>query len=230
MVNITKNKKEIQSKINKNQIFEISNGINLLKEITFTKFDSSIDVDIRLGVDPRKPNQMIRGVVTLPHGTGKKVKILALCTPDKFEEAQSAGADYVGLEDYIEKIKGGWIDVDVIITMPSIMPKIGALGKILGPHGLMPNPKNGTVTMEVGKAINEVKKGKIEFKVDKTGIIHTSVGKISFEVEKINENIKELVANILKLKPNSLKGTYIKSFFISTTMSPSVKIDYKTII
>ena len=201
----------------------------MLKEITFTKFDASVDVDVRLGVDPRKANQMVRGVVSLPNGTGKQVRVLALCTPDKEAEAKEAGADYVGLDEYIEKIKGGWTDVDVIITMPSIMGKIGALGRVLGPRGLMPNPKSGTVTMEIGKAVQEVKQGKIDFKVDKTGIVHTSIGKISFTPEQIFGNAKEFIQTLIKLKPTVAKGTYIKSIYLSTTMSRGIKVDPKSI-
>ena len=200
-----------------------------MKEITLTKFDASVDVDVRLGVDPRKANQMVRGVVTLPHGTGKQVRVLALCTPDKEEEAKAAGADYVGLDEYIEKIRGGWTDIDVIITQPAIMGKIGALGRVLGPRGLMPNPKSGTVTNEVGAAVKEVKSGKIDFKVDKTGIVHTSIGKASFTAEQIKENAAEFISTLIKLKPSAAKGAYIKSIFISSTMSPGVKIDPKSV-
>jgi large subunit ribosomal protein L1 len=195
--------------------------------MTTTKFDASVDIDVRLGVDPRKANQMVRGVVTLPNGTGKEIKVLVLCTPDKEQEAKEAGADYVGLDDYIEKIKSGWTDVDVIITLPSVMAKIGALGRVLGPRGLMPNPKSGTVTMEVGKAVKEVKMGKIDFKVDKFGIVHTSIGKVSFEADKIVENAREFLNTIIKLKPSSAKGTYVKSVYLSSTMSPGLKIDTK---
>ncbi|HPD28185.1 MAG TPA: 50S ribosomal protein L1, partial [Paludibacteraceae bacterium] len=195
-----------------------------------TKFDASVDIDVRLGVDPRKANQMVRGVVSLPHGTGKQVRVLALCTPDKEAEAKEAGADFVGLDEYIEKIKGGWTDIDVIITMPSVMGKIGALGRVLGPRGLMPNPKSGTVTMEVGKAVAEVKQGKIDFKVDKSGIIHTSVGKVSFTPEQIAENVREFMATVIKLKPSSAKGTYVKSVYLSSTMSEGIKIDTKSIV
>jgi len=201
----------------------------LVKEISSTKFDSSVDLAVRLGVDPRKANQMVRGIVSLPHGTGKTVRVLVLCTPDKEDEAKAAGADFVGLDDYIEKIKGGWTDVDVIITMPSIMAKVGALGRVLGPRGLMPNPKTGTVTIEVGKAVTEVKAGKIDFKVDKTGIVHAAIGKTSFSPDKLHENAKELISTILKLKPSSAKGTYVKSIFLSSTMSPSVSIDLKSV-
>ena len=201
----------------------------MVKEITTTKFDASVDVDVRLGVDPRKANQMVRGVVSLPNGTGKQVRVLALCTPDKEAEAKAAGADYVGLEEYIEKIKGGWTDVDVIITMPAVMGKIGALGRILGPRGLMPNPKSGTVTNEIGNAVKEVKQGKIDFKVDKTGIVHTSIGKISFEPEQIRQNAKEFISTLIKLKPSAAKGTYIKSIYLSSTMSAGIKIDPKSV-
>ena len=200
---------------------------SLVKEITTTKFDASVDLDVRLGIDPRKSNQMVRGVVSLPHGTGKVTRVLVLCSPDREAEAKSAGADYVGLDDYVEKIKAGWTDVDVIITMPSVMGKVGQLGRILGPRGLMPNPKSGTVTMEIGKAVKEVKQGKIDFKVDKSGIIHTSIGKVSFEAQKIVENAREFIHVVNKLKPAAAKGTYIKSMFLSSTMSPGVKIDPK---
>ena len=201
-----------------------------MKEITFTKFDASVDIDVRLGVAPRKANQMVRGVVTLPHGTGKDIRVLVLCTPDKVEEAKAAGADYVGLDEYIEKLKSGWTDIDIIITMPAIMGKIGALGRILGPRGLMPNPKSGTVTMEIGKAVKEVKQGKIDFKVDKFGIVHTSIGKVNFEAEKIMDNAREFMATIQKLKPSSAKGTYVKSVFLSSTMSPGIKLDLKSLL
>jgi large subunit ribosomal protein L1 len=207
----------------------LKEAASLVKEITFTKFDASIDIDVRLGVDPRKANQMVRGVVSLPYGTGKAVRVLVLCTPDAEAAAKEAGADYVGLDEYIEKIKGGWTDVDVIITMPSIMGKIGALGRILGPRGLMPNPKSGTVTVDVAKAVKEVKQGKIDFKVDKTGIVHTSIGKVSFESDKIRGNAKEFVSTLVKLKPTSAKGTYIKSIYLSSTMSGGIKIDPKSI-
>ena len=217
------------SKIDKNTVYSLADAAALVKEISNTKFDSSVDIDVRLGVDPRKANQMVRGIVTLPHGTGKTIRVLVLCTPDKEEEALQAGADFVGLDDYVEKIKGGWTDVDVIITMPSVMAKVGALGRILGPRGLMPNPKTGTVTMEVGKAVTEVKAGKIDFKVDKFGIIHASVAKVSFERDKIVENAKELINTILKLKPSSAKGTYVKSIYMSSTMSPSVPVDPKSV-
>ena len=209
--------------------YKLAEAAALLKEITFTKFDASVDIDVRLGVDPRKANQMVRGVVTLPHGTGKEVRVLVLCTPDKETEAKEAGADYVGLEEYIEKIKGGWTDVDVIITSPNVMGKVGALGRILGPRGLMPNPKTGTVTMEIGKAVKEVKAGKIDFKVDKFGIVHTSVGKISFTADQIADNVKEFMGMILKLKPAAAKGSYVKSIYLSTTMSPGLQIDSKSV-
>jgi large subunit ribosomal protein L1 len=230
MAKLTKNQKLALEKVDSAKEYTLDEAAKLVKEITFTKFDASIDVDIRLGVDPRKANEMVRGVVSLPHGTGKEIRVLVLCTPDKEAEAKEAGADYVGLEEYVEKIKGGWTDVDVIITMPSVMGKVGQLGRILGPRGLMPNPKSGTVTMEVGKAVKEVKQGKIDFKVDKFGIIHTSIGKVSFSPEKISENAQMFIDTVNKLKPNSLKGTYVKSIYISSTMSPSVKIDSKSVI
>jgi large subunit ribosomal protein L1 len=201
----------------------------MVKTITYTKFDASFDIDVRLGVDPRKANQMVRGIVTLPHGTGKVTRVLALCTPDKEDEAKAAGADHVGLDDYVEKIKKGWTDVDVIITMPSVMPKIGALGKILGPRGLMPNPKAGTVTMDIGKAVADVKAGKIDFKVDKFGIIHSGIGKVNFTSEKLVENVKEIMSTIIKLKPTAAKGTYVKSIYLSSTMSPGVQVDVKSV-
>jgi large subunit ribosomal protein L1 len=225
----TKNRKVVLAKVEPGKQYKLAEAAKLLKDISFTKFDASVDVAVRLGVDPKKSNQMVRGVVTLPHGTGKNVRVLALCTPDKEAEAQAAGADHVGLDDYIDKIKGGWTDVDVIITMPSVMAKIGALGKVLGPRGLMPNPKTGTVTMEVGKAVQEVKAGKIDFKVDKTGIIHAAVGKVSFDAEKIAENAKELIHTIVKLKPSAAKGTYLRSITISSTMSPGLAIDPKSV-
>ncbi|HNW74778.1 MAG: 50S ribosomal protein L1 [Bacteroidales bacterium] len=229
MIKLTKKRKVALSKIDKKTVYSLADAAALVKEISNTKFDSSVDIDVRLGVDPRKANQMVRGIVTLPHGTGKVVRVLALCTPDKEEEAKQAGADYIGLDEYIDKIKGGWTDVDVIITMPSVMAKVGALGKILGPRGLMPNPKTGTVTMEVGKAVKEVKAGKIDFKVDKFGIIHSSVAKVSFDCDKIVDNAKELIHTIVKLKPASAKGTYIKSIYMSSTMSPSIQIDPKSV-
>lgn len=229
MSKLTKNQKLALEKIEVGKTYTLNEASALLKEITFTKFDASVDVDVRLGVDPRKANQMVRGVVSLPNGTGKQVRVLALCTPDKEAEAKEAGADYVGLDEYIEKIKGGWTDVDVIITMPSIMGKIGALGRVLGPRGLMPNPKSGTVTMEIGKAIREVKQGKIDFKVDKSGIVHASIGKISFTPEQIFGNAKEFIQTLIKLKPAVSKGTYIKSIYLSTTMSRGIKVDPKSI-
>lgn len=228
MVKLTKNKKAALEKLEKGRAYTLDEASKLIKEITFTKFDASIDLDIRLGVDPRKANQMVRGVVTLPHGTGKEVKVLALVTPDKEQEARDAGADYVGLEEYIEKIKGGWTDVDVIITMPPVMGKVGPLGRILGPRGLMPNPKSGTVTMDIGKAVAEVKQGKIDFKVDKYGIVHTTIGKASFEAEKIKENAVEFIGTINKLKPASAKGTYIRSIYLSSTMSPGIQVEPKS--
>lgn len=229
MSKLTKNRKLALAKVEPNKVYKLSEAAALLKEITFTKFDASVDLDVRLGVDPRKSNQMVRGVVTLPHGTGKSVRVLVLCTPDKEKEATEAGADYVGLDEYVEKIKGGWTDVDVIITTPNVMAKVGALGRILGPRGLMPNPKTGTVTMEVGKAVKEVKAGKIDFKVDKFGIVHSSVGKIAFSAEQIADNASEFMNTILKLKPTTAKGTYVKSIFLSTTMSPGLQIDPKSV-
>ena len=229
MAKLTKNKKEALAKIDRKKAYPLLEATDLVKNIKYANFDESVDMDIRLGVDPRKANQMVRGVVTLPHGTGKTIKVLVLCTPDKEEEAKAAGADYVGLDEYIEKIKGGWTDVDVVITMPSVMPKIGPLGKILGPRGLMPNPKAGTVTMEIEKAVKDVKAGKIDFKVDKYGIVHTSIGKVSFDKEKIADNAKELIQTILKLKPAAAKGTYLKSVHVSSTMSPGVKVDTKSV-
>ena len=227
MVKISKNRKLALEKVGEGKLYKLQEAAGLLKEITKTKFDASIDIDVRLGVDPRKANQMVRGVVTLPHGTGKQVKVLVLCTPDREDEAKKAGADFVGLDDYIEKIEKGWTDVDVIITMPPVMSKIGKLGKVLGPRGLMPNPKSGTVTMDIGQAVKDVKGGKIDFKVDKAGIIHSRIGKISFDQNQIIENAKEFINTIMKLKPPAAKGTYIKSIFLSTTMSPSIKIDTK---
>jgi large subunit ribosomal protein L1 len=228
MAKVTKNKKAALEKLEAGKIYDLREAASMIKDITFTKFDASVDIDVRLGVDPRKANQMVRGVVTLPHGTGKDVRVLALVTPDKEAEATEAGADFVGLDNYIDKIKGGWTDVDVIITMPPVMGKVGALGRILGPRGLMPNPKSGTVTMEVGKAIKEVKMGKIDFKVDKFGIVHTSVGKVSFDPTKIVENAKEFVHTIQKLKPSAAKGTYIKSIYLSSTMSPGIQVEPKS--
>ena len=229
MSKLTKKQKLALSKIEPGKAYTLAEASAKVKEITLTKFDASVDVDVRLGVDPRKANQMVRGVVTLPHGTGKQVRVLALCTPDKEEEAKAAGADYVGLDEYIEKIRGGWTDIDVIITQPAILGKIGALGRVLGPRGLMPNPKSGTVTNEVGAAVKEVKSGKIDFKVDKTGIVHTSIGKASFTAEQIKENAAEFISTLIKLKPSAAKGAYIKSIFISSTMSPGVKIDPKSV-
>ncbi len=229
MSKLTKNQKLALAKIEEGKAYTLAEASALLKEITTTKFDASVDIDVRLGVDPRKANQMVRGVVSLPHGTGKQVRVLALCTPDQEAAAKEAGADYVGMDEYIEKIKGGWTDIDVIITMPQIMGKIGALGRVLGPRGLMPNPKSGTVTMDVAKAVKEVKQGKIDFKVDKFGIVHTSVGKVSFESEKIAENAKEFILTLLKLKPAAAKGTYIKSIYLSSTMSAGIKIDPKSV-
>jgi len=229
MGKITKNRKLALSKLDANKAYNLNDAAKLVKTFSFTKFDASVDLDIRLGVDPRKANQMVRGIVTLPYGTGKVTRVLVLCSPDKVNEATEAGADYVGLEDYIEKIKGGWTDADVIITMPSVMSKIGALGKILGPRGLMPNPKSGTVTMDVGKAVKEVKMGKIDFKVDKYGIIHSSIGKVSFNEEQLIDNAKEFIRTIIKLKTSSAKGTYMKSIYLSSTMSPGIQIDSKSV-
>lgn len=229
MKKLTKNRKKALEKIEAEKQYSINEAASLMKDVSSTKFDASVDLDIRLGVDPKKADQMVRGITTLPHGTGKNVRVLALCTPEKEEEAKKAGADYVGLDDYIAKIKGGWTDVDVIITMPSVMAQVGQLGRILGPRGLMPNPKSGTVTMEVGKAVEEVKKGKIDFKVDKYGIIHSSIGKITFEPEKLIENAHELVQTIIKLKPAAAKGTYIKSVYMSSSMSPGLPIELKSI-
>ncbi len=229
MARLTKNQKIALEKIEPGKQYNIADAAKIVKDITFTKFDASVDIDVRLGVDPRKANQMVRGVVTLPHGTGKETRVLVLCTPDKETEAKEAGADYVGLDEYVEKIEKGWTDVDVIITMPSVMGKVGKLGRVLGPRGLMPNPKSGTVTMEIGKAVNEVKAGKIDFKVDKYGIVHTSVGKVSFSADKIAENAREFVQTLLKLKPTAAKGTYIQSIYLSSTMSPGVRVDSKAV-
>jgi large subunit ribosomal protein L1 len=229
MARISKKRKEALSKFDIEQSYSLEAAAAILKEISNTKFDSSVDVDVRLGVDPRKADQMIRGVVALPHGTGKTVKVLVLCSPDKEEEAKAAGADYVGLDDYIAKIEKGWTDIDVIITMPTVMAKLGRLGKVLGPRGLMPNPKSGTVTLEVGKAVTEVKAGKIDFKVDKTGIIHAGIGKVSFDAKKIAENANELIQTLVRLKPSSAKGTYVKGITLSSTMSPGIQIDKSTI-
>lgn len=227
MAKLTKKQKEAYSKIEKNKLYSVEEASALVKEITNTKFDASIDIAVRLGVDPRKANQMVRGVVTLPHGTGKDVKVLALVTPDKEADAKEAGADFVGLDEYLEKIKGGWTDVDVIITMPSVMGKLGPLGRVLGPRGLMPNPKTGTVTMDIAKAVSDVKAGKIDFKVDKTGIVHAAVGKASFTADKIADNVQELLDTLNKLKPTAAKGVYMKSVYMSSTMSPSVQLDPK---
>jgi len=229
MVKLTKKQKEAVSKIEKNKLYSLKDASSLLKVVASAKFDESVDIAVRLGVDPRKANQMVRGVVTLPHGTGKDTKVLALVTPDKEAEAKAAGADYVGLDDYLQKIKDGWTDVDVIITMPAIMGKLGPLGRILGPRGLMPNPKTGTVTMEIGKAVAEVKAGKIDFKVDKTGIVHAGIGRISFEADKIVDNAHEIIQTLLKLKPTAAKGTYIKSIHLSSTMSPAIALDPKAV-
>ncbi len=229
MSKLTKNQRLALEKIEAGKTYSLAEAAELVKEITTTKFDASVDVDVRLGVDPRKANQMVRGVVSLPHGTGKQIRVLALCTPDQEAAAKEAGADHVGLDEYIEKIKGGWTDVDVIITQPAIMGKIGALGRILGPRGLMPNPKSGTVTQDVASAVKEVKQGKIDFKVDKFGIVHTSVGKVSFTAQQITENTKEFIDTIIKLKPTTAKGTYVKSIYLSSTMSAGIKIDPKTV-
>ena len=229
MAKITKNQKVAYAKVDANKTYSLTDATKLVKEITFTKFDASVDLNIRLGVDPRKANQMVRGMVTLPHGTGKKVRVLVLCSPDKEQEAKDAGADFVGLDEFITKIEGGWTDVDIIITMPSVMAKVGKLGKILGPRNLMPNPKTGTVTNDIGKAVKDVKGGKIDFKVDKTGIIHTSVGRVSFDAKKIYDNAHEVLAAIQKLKPSSAKGTYMRSVTISSTMSPGIRVDTKSI-
>lgn len=229
MATISKKRKQVLAKYDKTKSYTIAEAAKIVKEISFTKFDSSVDVDVRLGIDPKKANQMVRGIVTLPHGSGKVTRVLVLCTPDKEKEAKEAGADHVGLDEYIDKIKAGWTDIDVIITMPSVMAKVGQLGKVLGPRGLMPNPKAGTVTMEVGKAVKEVKAGKIDFKVDKAGIVHASVGKVSFTTEMIADNANELLQTIIKLKPASAKGDYIKSLHLSSTMSPSIQVDAKSV-
>lgn len=228
MSKLTKNQKLVYAKVDEHKQYKLIDACKLVKEATFTKFDSSVDIAVRLGVDPRKANQMVRGVVTLPHGTGKAVRVLVLCTPDKENEAKEAGADFVGLDDFIEKIKGGWTDVDVIVCTPSVMAKIGAIGRILGPRGLMPNPKTGTVTMDIGNAVKEIKAGKIDFKVDKQGIVHASIGKVSFEPEQLSENAIEFFNTIMKLKPQALKGTYVKSIFLSSTMSPGINIESKS--
>ncbi|MCM1033870.1 MAG: 50S ribosomal protein L1 [Odoribacter sp.] len=229
MSKLTKNQKLALSKIEAGKTYTLAEAVEKVKEITYTKFDASLDIDVRLGVDPRKANQMVRGVVTLPHGTGKTVRVLVLCNPDAEAAAKAAGADYVGLDEYIEKIKGGWTDIDVIITQPAIMGKIGALGRILGPRGLMPNPKSGTVTMDVAKAVEEVKKGKIDFKVDKNGIVHSTIGKVSFTPDQMADNAREFINTLIKLKPATAKGTYIKSIYLSSTMSPGVKVDSKSV-
>ena len=229
MAKLTKKQKEAASKVEKNKLYSLKDASALIKDIASAKFDESVDIAVRLGVDPRKANQMVRGVVTLPHGTGKDTKVLALVTPDKEAEATAAGADYVGLDEYLQKIKDGWTDVDVIITMPSVMGKLGPLGRILGPRGLMPNPKTGTVTMDVAKAVQEVKAGKIDFKVDKTGIVHAGIGKVSFDADKIHDNAQEIIQTLLKLKPTAAKGTYIKSIYLSSTMSPGIALDPKAV-
>ena len=230
MGRISKKRKDVLAKHDLSKAYTLAEACDLVKDITTTKFDASVDISVRLGVDPRKANQMVRGTVALPHGTGKDIKVLVLCTPDKEEEAKAAGADHVGLDEYITKIKGGWTDVDVIITMPSVMGKVGALGRILGPRGLMPNPKTGTVTMDVGKAVQEVKAGKIDFRVDKYGIVHSNIAKVSFDGAKIQDNAQELLTTLIKMKPAAAKGTYIKSIFVSSTMSPSIQIDTKSVV
>ena len=229
MAKLTKNMKNALAKLEKGKVYPVGEAATLVKEVNCTKFDASVNLAVRLGVDPRKANQMVRGVVSLPHGTGKSVRVLALVTPDKVEEAKAAGADYAGLDEFIEKIKGGWTDIDVIVTMPSVMGKIGPLGRVLGPRGLMPNPKSGTVTMDVAKAVSEVKAGKIDFKVDRYGIVHAAIGKVSFEADKIRENAEELLKTLNKLKPSAAKGTYMKSVYISSTMSPGIAVDAKSI-
>ncbi|MBR5610019.1 MAG: 50S ribosomal protein L1 [Bacteroidales bacterium] len=229
MAKLTKNQKIANAKVDANKQYKLYEACELVKEVSYAKFDASVDIAVRLGVDPRKANQMVRGVVTLPHGTGKVTRVLVLCTPDKEAEAKEAGADFVGLDEYIEKIKGGWTDVDVIICTPSVMAKIGPIGRILGPRGLMPNPKTGTVTMEIGKAVKEVKAGKIDFKVDKTGIVHAAIGKVSFDAQALAENAAEMLNTIIKLKPQALKGTYVKSVYLSSTMSPGINVDSKSL-
>lgn len=229
MAKLTRKQKEVSTKVEKNKLYNLEEASALVKEVNIAKFDASVDIAVRLGVDPRKANQMVRGVVSLPHGTGKDVKVLALVTPDKEAEAKAAGADYVGLDEYLDKIKSGWTDVDVIVTMPAVMGKLGPLGRVLGPRGLMPNPKSGTVTMEVGKAVTEVKSGKIDFKVDKYGIVHAAIGKVSFDAVKIKENAQELIQALIKLKPTAAKGVYVKSIFLSSTMSPGIAIDTKSV-
>lgn len=230
MARITKKRKEALTKFDVEKLYSLEEASRIVKEISSTRFDSTVDIAVRLGVDPRKANQMVRGTVSLPHGTGKETRVLVLCTPDKEQEAKDAGADHVGLDEYIDKIKGGWTDVDVIITMPAVMAKVGALGRILGPRGLMPNPKTGTVTMEVGKAVTEVKAGKIDFKVDKYGIIHAAIGKSSFAPEQLTQNASEIIQTIMRLKPSSAKGTYVKSIHLSSTMSPGVKVETRSVI
>ena len=229
MAKLSKHRKAIEEKLDKNTQYPLADAVKLVKEVSNAKFDETVDVAVRLGVDPRKANQMVRGTVTLPHGTGKTVRVLVLCNPDKEEEAKAAGADYVGLDEYVDKIKGGWTDFDVVITTPNVMPKVGPLGRVLGPRGLMPNPKTGTVTMDIGKAIQDVKAGKIDFKVDKYGIIHASVGKVSFDTDKLEDNAREVLSTILKLKPAAAKGTYMKSAYLSSTMGPGILIDIKSI-
>jgi len=229
MANLTRKQKDALGKFDKSKIYSLNEAVDIVKKITYTKFDASVDLNIRLGVDPRKANQMVRGSVRLPHGSGKVMRVLVLCTPDKEQEAKDAGADFVGLDEYIQKIKDGWTDIDVVITTPNVMPKVGALGRILGPRGLMPNPKTGTVTMEIGKAVQEVKAGKIDFKVDKYGIVHAGIAKVSFDAEKVVENARELIQTIVKLKPSAAKGTYVKSIYVSSTMSPGVQIDLKSV-
>lgn len=229
MGKITKKRKEALAKFDATKVYSLVEAVDVVKDITTAKFNASIDLDIRLGVDPRKANQMVRGSVTLPHGTGKELRVLVLCTPDKEEEAKAAGADYVGLDDYVAKIKGGWTDIDVVITMPSVMPKVGALGRILGPRGLMPNPKTGTVTMDIGKAVTAAKAGKIDFKVDKFGIVHAGVARVNFDANQIVDNARELITTIIKMKPAAAKGTYVKSVFISSTMSPGIEVDHKSV-
>ena len=229
MAKLTKNQKIANAKVDANKQYKLYEACELVKEVSYAKFDASVDIAVRLGVDPRKANQMVRGVVTLPHGTGKVTRVLVLCTPDKEAEAKEAGADFVGLDEYIEKIKGGWTDIDVIICTPSVMAKIGPIGRILGPRGLMPNPKTGTVTMEIGKAVKEVKAGKIDFKVDKTGIVHAAIGKVSFDAQALAENASEMLNTIIKLKPQALKGTYVKSIYLSATMSPGINVDSKSL-
>jgi large subunit ribosomal protein L1 len=229
MAKLTRKQKEVQEKFDSTRAYPLPEAVEVVKGISYTKFDASVDLDIRLGVDPRKANQMVRGSVTLPHGTGKTIRVLVICTPDKEDEAKEAGADYVGLDEYLDKIKQGWTDVDVVITMPSVMPKLGPLGKILGPRGLMPNPKTGTVTMDIAKAVKDVKAGKIDFKVDKYGIIHASIGKVSFDQQQLVDNAKELLTTVIKMKPTAAKGTYLRSIYLSSTMSPGVQVEPKSV-